>query len=106
MIELDSNNFEAEVTQAKGVVMVDFWGDTCENCLNLMPDIEKFSQKYGDKIKFAKLNIKGSRRLAMAQKVMGLPTVCFYENGEKKEQIGGEGLTAGQIEETIQKYYR
>lgn len=104
MVELNKENFEQEVLKADGIVMVDFWGETCDNCLELMPSVEKFAQQYGDKIKFAKLNIKGNRRLAIAQKVMGLPAVVFYENGEKKEQLGGEGLTAEQIEEAIQKF--
>lgn len=106
MLQLDKTNFEQEVLKAEGVVLVDFWGETCDNCLELMPHVEKLAEQYGEQVKFAKLNIKGNRRLAMSQKVMGLPSIVFYENGEKKEQLGGEGLTAEQIEEAIKTYVK
>ncbi len=104
MIEINKETFEAEVMQAQGVVMVDFWGDTCDNCLNLMPDVEKLAEQYGKSMKFCKLNIKGNRRLAIAQKVMGLPAVVFYRDGEKLEQLGGEDLSAEEIETAIKKH--
>ena len=58
----------------------------------------------GDKIKFTKVNIKGNRRLAVSQKVMGLPAIIIYINGEKIEQISGEDATAESLEQAIKKY--
>jgi len=104
MLEVNKENYEEEVLNAEGVVMVDFWGEGCERCLELMPDVEKFAEEYGDKIKFAKLNIKGNRRLAMSQQVMGLPSMVFYVDGEKKSHLSGDELTAEEIEEEIKKY--
>lgn len=104
MIEVGKDNFDQEVKEFDGVVMVDFWGESCGRCMELMPDVISLSEKYGDRIKFAKLNIAGNRRVAMGQGVMGLPSMVFYKNGERVEHLSGEELDANQIEIQIQKY--
>ncbi len=104
MLEITKENFDAEVKDFEGAVMVDFWGETCGRCLELMPDVVALSEKYEGKLKFAKLNIKGNRRLAMGQGVMGLPSIVFYKNGEKIEHLSGEELTVDEIESTVKGY--
>jgi thiol-disulfide isomerase/thioredoxin len=56
MLVLDKTNFETEVLQGQGYILVDFFGDGCAPCEALMPHVEKFAEKYGDKLKFTKLN--------------------------------------------------
>lgn len=88
MLELNKDNFDAEVLNYTEMpVFVDFWGDKCEICKELMPGVHELEQKYSDKIKFASLNISNSRRLAIAQRVLGLPTMIIYKNGEKISTI-------------------
>jgi thioredoxin 1 len=104
MIEVNKDNFESEVLQAEGTVLVDFWGTKCEPCKALMPDVERLAEQYGDKIKICKLNTTDNRRLAISQKVLGLPTFIIYKNGEKiKEISGGENCTPVAIEELIKE---
>jgi thioredoxin 1 len=104
MIELNKDNFEAEVLQASGPVLVDFWGDKCEPCKALMPEVHALAEKYGDKIKMCKLNTGENRRLAISQKVMGLPTFIVYKNGEKVKEISGaENCTPATIEALIKE---
>lgn len=98
MIELNKDNFDAEVLQAKGVVFVDYWSPTCETCMALLPDVEKLAETSADKAKFCKLDTTaGNRRLAISQKVLGLPTFIIYQNGEKvatfdKDTLEAEGI--------------
>jgi thioredoxin 1 len=40
----------------------------------------------------------------MSQKVMSLPTLALYENGQKMESILKEGMTESNIEAFIQKH--
>lgn len=103
MLELSKDNFEEEVLNSEGTVLVDFWSDSCDLCLEIMPDVEELSEKYGDKIKFAKLNIKGNRRLAISQKVLGLPSIVLYEDGEKTEHLTGDDLEVEDIEKAIKE---
>ncbi|HHV38815.1 MAG TPA: thioredoxin [Tepidimicrobium sp.] len=104
MIELTRDNFEEEVTKAEGYVLVDYWGPTCEPCKALMPHIEEMEKTYGDKIKFTSLDITKARRLAIAQKVMGLPAIIMYKDGEEVERLAESEATATAVEEMIKKY--
>ncbi|MBT3275329.1 MAG: thioredoxin family protein [Spirochaetales bacterium] len=83
MKELDKDNFDGEVLESNGLMVVDFWSDSCEECIELMPDIEAIEKDYADKLAFAKVNIKGNRRLAIREKVMGLPSILIYKDGEQ-----------------------
>ena len=106
MIELNKDNFEAEVLQSEKPVFVDFWGDKCEICKELMPGVHGLEEKYADKIKFASLNIGAARRLAIAQKVLGLPTMIIYNGGEKVATITPDKIaTLDDVENFIKTYY-
>lgn len=104
MLELDKDNFEKEVLQAEGKVIVDYWSPSCEPCKALMPNFMEFAEQYGDKIKFAKLNTAGARRVAISQKVMGLPTIAVYCGGEKIDELTKESATVEAIENMIKKH--
>lgn len=82
MLELTKENFESEVLNVKGMVMIDFWGEGCEPCKALMPDFESLATEYPD-VKFGKLNTSKERRLALSQRVLGLPTVVLYKDGNR-----------------------
>lgn len=101
MIEVHKDNFEAEVLQAEGLVLVDWWGPKCENCLAVMPDVEALAEQYGDRLKFTKLNTTGNRRLAIAQKVLGLPVIGFYRDGEKIDELAKDDVNKENIEAKI-----
>lgn len=83
MLEFNKDNFQAEVLEAQGLVLVDYWSPKCEPCMELMPEVVKLSEEYAGKIKFGKVNIVDNRRLAIGQKVLGLPTIIMYQDGEK-----------------------
>lgn len=106
MIEVNKDNFDAEVLNyTEKPVFVDYWGDKCETCKQLMPDVHALEEKYGDKIKFCSLNTSQNRRLAIAQKVLGLPTMIVYVNGEKAEVLTPDKISsAADIEEMLKKF--
>lgn len=104
MIELNKDNFETEVLQAEGPVLVDYWGPTCEPCKALMPHIHELAEKYGDKVKFASLDITKARRLAIKQKVLGLPAIIIYKDGQEVERLAESAATAEAVEEMVKKY--
>ena len=79
MVDLTKDNFEEEVLKAEGTVLVDFYGDGCVPCQALMPHIHAMEGDYGDKIKFTSLNTTKARRLAIGQKILGLPVIAIYK---------------------------
>ena len=104
MLELDKNTFETEVLQGEGKILVDFYGDGCVPCAALMPHVHAFAETYGDKIKFCALNTTKARRLAIRQKILGLPVIAIYENGAMIDSCGKEDATAENVEAMIKKY--
>lgn len=106
MLEVNKDNFEAEVLSGDKPVFVDYWGDKCETCIQMMPDVHKLEEKYGDKIKFTSLNTSGNRRLAIGQKVLGLPTMIMYVNGERDTVLTPDKISSvADIEAMIKEYY-
>lgn len=104
MVELTKDNFSQEVHESKGVTFVDFWSDGCVPCKQLMPDVHKMAEKFDGKAKFCSFNIGGARRVAMKEKVLGLPTMLIYVDGVEKDRVTGEDLTIEQIEDMVKKY--
>lgn len=105
MLEVDKATFEEEVLKAEGTVFVDFYGDGCVPCAALMPTVHGYADKYGDKIKFCALNTTKARRLAIGQKILGLPVMAIYKNGEKIDECVKDDATPETIEAMIKKYY-
>ena len=90
MLEVDKNTFQAEVLEAEGYVFVDFFGDGCVPCQALMPFVHSMADQYGDKLKFTSLNTTKARRLAIGQKILGLPVMAIYKDGEKVEELSAD----------------
>ena len=104
MLELDKTTFEAEVLKAEGKVLVDFYGDGCVPCAALMPHVHAFAETYGEKLKFRALNTNKARRLAISQKILGLPVIAIYENGEMIDSCVKEDATPENVEAMIKKH--
>lgn len=104
MLEVDKTTFEEEVLKAEGYVLVDFYGDGCVPCAALMPHVHALADEYGDKMKFCSINTSKARRLAIGQKVLGLPTITVYKDGEKVEELVKHDATAENVAAMVQKY--
>jgi len=104
MLVVDKTTFEPEVLQSEGYTLVDFFGDGCAPCEALMPHVMELAEKYGDKLKFTKLNTTKARRVSIGQKILGLPVIAIYKDGEKIEELIKEDATPENIEALIKKY--
>lgn len=104
MVILDKDTFKDEVLEAEGYILVDYYGDGCVPCQALLPDIEELAAKFEGKVKFCKLNTTKARRLAISQRVLGLPTIVLYKDGQKIEEVIKEDATKANIEAMIIKH--
>ncbi len=89
--------------QAKGAVLVDFWGPQCKPCLALMPAVEKIEKEYTGRLSVARVNSVGNRMLCARLRVMGLPTFILYKDGVETTRLTGDDITAAQIREAIER---
>ena len=103
MIALDKENFQAEVKEAKGFVLVDFWSESCEPCKALMPEVAALAEKYESQVKFTKLDIAKARRLAIGEQVLGVPTIVLYKDGQKVSELTKDDVSTDSIEDMIKK---
>lgn len=103
MLELTKETFEAEVLQAEGAVLVDYYGDGCVPCQALMPHVHAFADTYGEQMKFTALNTTKARRLAIGQKILGLPVIAVYKGGEKVAECVKDDATPENIEKMIKE---
>jgi len=102
MLAVDKENFQAEVKEAEGLVLVDFWSESCVPCKAIMPDVLALAEKYGTQVKFTKLDVMKARKLAIGEKVLGVPTIILYKDGNKIDELAND-VTAEGIEAMIQK---
>lgn len=100
---VSADNFEAEVLKADGIVLADFYSDSCVPCKRLSPVIAEIEEQFGDKVKFVKININFDAELAEKYEVQSVPTVVFFRNGEELSRLGGTVKKADIISE-IEKY--
>ena len=80
-----SENFEAEVLKSEKPVLVDFYADWCGPCKMMAPAVEELANEQDDVI-VGKLNVDFAPELARAYKVMSIPTLILFKNGEAVEK--------------------
>ncbi len=82
VISVTADRFEQEVLQTEGIVMVDFWAAWCGPCKMLSPIVDQIAEEHPE-IKVCKVNIDEEPSLAIDYKVMSIPTLLVFKNGEK-----------------------
>ena len=104
--ELTSSVYgDIKSTDLKGkVVLINLFATWCGPCKMIAPVTAELAEKYEANMKFTSLNTTGARRVAISQKVLGLPVMAIYKGGEKVEELVKEECTAEAIEAMIQKY--
>lgn len=88
LIEVNKNNYEEEVLNYNGKVIIDFNAEWCGPCKMLAPVLEEISEEK-TKIKFVSINVDMNEELASSFNIMSIPCVVLMENGkEVKRSIG------------------
>jgi len=98
-------NFEAEVLGFQGVVFVDFWATWCGPCRIQGPIVDSLAEKFKDEagLKIVKLDIDENNTTALQYKILSIPTIAIFKNGEVIETLVGL-RSETELEEKI-KYY-
>lgn len=88
-LTLTADNFEAEVIQSDVPVLIDFWAAWCGPCRIMNPIIEELAETFAGRAKVAKLNVDEEDALALQYHVMAIPTLIFFQNGERVDTVEG-----------------
>jgi thioredoxin 1 len=81
-IHITDQDFQKEVLDHKGLVLVDFWAPWCMPCVMLGPTIEALAEEMGDKVKVCKMNVDENQETPMKYGVNGIPNVTLFKDGE------------------------
>jgi thioredoxin 1 len=87
-VEFTDQNWNDEIINYDGPVMVDIWAPWCGPCKLIGPIVDELAIEYDGKVKIGKLNSDAnskSRELG----VRSIPTMLFFKNGKKVGQIVG-----------------
>lgn len=89
VVNVTDSNFESEVLEADGKVLVDMWAPWCGPCRMLGPVIDEIAKEQKGNLKVCKLNVDENPGTAAKYRVMSIPTMLVFENGEVvKKMIG------------------
>lgn len=92
--KLNKDNFREQVTEASGVVVVDFFSDSCIPCKKMSPVIAQLEEENTD-VKFGKLNVNFDTETAEKFGVSSVPTLVFFKNGKEEARLtGAQKITA------------
>ena len=87
--EATSAAWDKDVLGHKGTVMVDFWAVWCGPCRMIAPTVEELAKDYAGKLKVMKLNTDENQDIASKYKIMGIPTILFFKDGQEADRIVG-----------------
>ena len=86
---LDHQSFTTEVLQESVPVLVDFYADWCGPCKMMAPILDEIDAQLGDKVSVCKVNVDQNMDLAQTYRIMNIPAMFIFKNGEIAEKIIG-----------------
>ena len=88
-IAITDSDFKAQVEEAKGLTIVDFWAEWCGPCKALAPTLDKLAGEYTGKIKFTNLDTQNNIETPARFGISSIPSLLLFKDGKMVDsQIG------------------
>lgn len=100
-VRATEENFGAQVLEASGIVIADFYSDSCVPCKRMSPVLAEIEEENPD-VKLVKVNVNFDRGLAEKYEIQAAPTLIFFVNGKEEDRVHG-AVKKAQISEIINK---
>jgi thioredoxin 1 len=89
MATVATNANFADMLQDDKLVIVDFWAVWCGPCRMLSPIVDEIAEEMADKVTVVKCNVDDCEDIAMQYRIMSIPTLIFFKNGEIVDKTVG-----------------
>ena len=89
MAKIATNTSFDELLVSEKLVIVDFWATWCGPCRMLSPLLDEVEAEMEDKIEVVKVNVDDADEIAMRYRIMSIPTLLFFKNGEMVDRTVG-----------------
>ena len=86
---ISTADFENNVLDADGRVLIDFFATWCGPCRMIAPAIEEIAEEKAGELAVYKVDIDQSPELASRYGIRGVPTLMVFEGGKPVGQIVG-----------------
>ena len=101
LAEVSEAEFEKEIVQSGIPVLVDFFTPPCAPCKALVPVLERTARKFPN-VKVVKVNAWNSQGLCRRLRIVGVPALLFFKDGQTVLRIDGfDDSTEKRIEDGL-----
>lgn len=98
-LQFTDENVKEAIASGKTVV-VDCWATWCGPCVRMSPIIDELAAEYGDKAVIGKYNIDEQSDLSTEYRIMSIPTILFFKDGNLVNRLAGS-QTKSTLQEKI-----
>ena len=98
-VRVTEDNFNSEVIEANGIVIVDFYSDSCVPCKRISPLLADLEETH-ENVYVGKVNVAYDTELAEKYEVASTPTLIFFKNGAEVKRLHGV-VKKADLEETV-----
>ena len=89
MAKIATNTTFEDLLQDSRLVIVDFWATWCGPCRMLSPLLDEVEEAMSDKIVVVKVNVDDADEVAAQFRIMNIPTLLFFKNGQIVDKTVG-----------------
>ena len=89
MAKIATNTSFDELLADEKLVIVDFWATWCGPCRMISPLLDEIEAEMPDQVSVVKVNVDDADEIAMRYRIMSIPTLLFFKNGQLVDKTVG-----------------